>query len=371
MFDTQNCLKENDLINQSLKPFYEAFKRNDHIEEDTISDKDIYFNKKRENENNKVVIKCTNQDSIVGQAKKNKKRTKKSINISSEKTADSSEENEIEKKKQESNELNNELNFNNKKSDLKENTEKIEVNNDYSKNEKHNINEQKDKNNEDNKFKNIDNNEVNNNDSNEKKLLRIKRKRNKKKVENTSFAISNNNIKKIRILVLKGTIIFINKIIKIKYNIIDHTYTNKQFLKINKKDLYNSRVLFDAKFLDKRLKEILSMDISHKYTNYLPNKNRELVDELLNDSENGEFFKDLLNLSFLDCLEHIRGTKFFENLEGLMTLEEMLNYEDFKIDKKDIENIKNGILNYENCVREKKPRRRSKAAENIKNEDEI
>ena len=196
MFDTQNCLKENDLKNQSLKPFYETFISNDHIEEDTISDEDIYFNKKRENENNKVVIKCTNQDSIVGQAKKNKKRTKKSINISSEKTADSSEENEIEKKKQESNKLNNELNFNNKKSDLKENTEKIEVNNDYSKNEKHNINEQKDKNNEDNKFKNIDNNEVNNNDSNEKKLLRIKRKRNKKKLKTLLLQFPTNILKR-------------------------------------------------------------------------------------------------------------------------------------------------------------------------------
>ena len=34
MFDTQNCLKENDLTKQSLKPFYETFISNDHIEED-------------------------------------------------------------------------------------------------------------------------------------------------------------------------------------------------------------------------------------------------------------------------------------------------------------------------------------------------
>ena len=49
----------------------------------------------------------------------------------------------------------------------------------------------------------------------------------------------------------------------------------------------------------------------------------------------------------MDCIEHIRGTKNFVELNGLMEINEMLNCEESKIDKNDIDNIESSILFYE------------------------
>ena len=58
----------------------------------------------------------------------------------------------------------------------------------------------------------------------------------------------------------------------------------------------------------------------------------------------------------MDCIEHIRGTKNFVELNGLMEIDEMLNYEGFKIDKNDIDDFESAILFYEEIIYNKKPR---------------
>ena len=116
----------------------------------------------------------------------------------------------------------------------------------------------------------------------------------------------------------------------------------------------HSTVEFDKNFLKKKLKEILSEKISEKYSNYPPDKNKKLVEELINSEIGGPYFQKLFELTFLDCLEHIRGTKKFSELMGLMDVEEMLNYEEFKIDKDQIQTYEFYIYEYENIIKRKK-----------------
>ena len=106
----------------------------------------------------------------------------------------------------------------------------------------------------------------------------------------------------------------------------------------------------------KELKEILSENISEKYSNFPPDKNKRLVEELITSENGGPYFQKLFELTFLDCLEHIRGTKKFSELMGLMDVEEMLNYEEFKIDKDEIDLYRDFISRYEKIIERKKSR---------------
>ena len=134
-------------------------------------------------------------------------------------------------------------------------------------------------------------------------------------------------VKKIKMLVLKKSYNFINeKIIKIFNNNIGKGICIKQLLPINKFVLYHSSVEEDKEFLNKKLKEIFS-SISNKYTSVLNTKNKNLIDDLINLEEHGKYFKELFELSFLDCLEHIRGTKNSELLDDLPNIDNIINNE--------------------------------------------
>ena len=134
-------------------------------------------------------------------------------------------------------------------------------------------------------------------------------------------------VKKIKMLVLKKSYNFINeKIIKIFNNNIGKGICIKQLLPINKTTLYHSSVEYDKEFLNKKLKEIFS-SISNKYTSVLNTKNKNLIDDLINLEEHGKYFKELFELSFLDCSEHIRGTKNSELLDELPKIDDIINNE--------------------------------------------
>ena len=134
-------------------------------------------------------------------------------------------------------------------------------------------------------------------------------------------------------------------------------------MSINKKDLSHSSVEYDKEFLKKKLKEILS-SISKKYTNVLGNKNKDLIEYLINLEDKGKYFQELFELSFLDCIEHINGTNTSELLNGLPTMEEMLKNEMTKLNGFDIDKLKNCIKNYKQKVTNKKPRKSKKLKKN-------
>ena len=163
-------------------------------------------------------------------------------------------------------------------------------------------------------------------------------------------------VKKIKMLVLKKSYNFINeKIIKIFNNNIGKGICIKQLLPINKFVLYHSSVEEDKEFLNKKLKEIFS-SISNKFTSVLNTKNKNLIDDLINLEEHGKYFKELFELSFLDCLEHIRGTKNSELLDGLPKMEQILKNESKNLKNFDLNNIREIIEHYEDRVGERKSR---------------
>ena len=172
-------------------------------------------------------------------------------------------------------------------------------------------------------------------------------------------------VKKIKMLILKKSYNFINeKIIKIFNNNIGKGICIKQLLPINKFVLYHSSVEEDKEFLNKKLKEIFS-SISNKYTSVLNTKNKNLIDDLINLEEHGKYFKELFELSFVDCLEHIRGTKNSELLDELPKIDDIINNEGI-LDEDEINIYKDVINNYELIIEKKKKRRTKKTKKNEK-----
>ena len=151
--------------------------------------------------------------------------------------------------------------------------------------------------------------------------------------------------------VLNAIIRFINHKIEI-----DNNYDNVKgiILQINKKELSHSNVEENKKFLKKNLEEILATNISKKYTNYIPTHNIELIQDLIINK--GEDYKKIFELTFLQCVEYIRETKNIDILDGLDKIDDIIKIEEQKMDKDEIENFVDFIMDYENIIDRKKGR---------------
>ena len=138
-------------------------------------------------------------------------------------------------------------------------------------------------------------------------LLGRKKKNSNIKGNHNKFS-GDNIIKKIKSNLLIRLAKFINiKIRKIYNNNIGYGIFQKQLLKMNQRQIVNSK---DNKlFIFKTLKEIFSDDISTKYVSYSITHNKDLIQELINerDEEKRIKFNKLFNLTFFDCLKHFRG----------------------------------------------------------------
>ena len=197
-----------------------------------------------------------------------------------------------------------------------------------------------------------------------KKILGRKRKDVRETGEHTKFS-EDNLIKKCKSIFFNYLIIFINNLIKQVYNNNIGYFSNiKQLLNINQEQRINSKVDYYKDFLNKKLKDIFfSAKISSKYKYPSKDHNIKLIQELLNEKDKikRDKFEKLFDLTFLECLEHFRGSKTKEELEGMISLDEALK--DFKNDK-DIENykieFKNTIKYFENIIMNKKGRNRKK-----------
>ena len=183
---------------------------------------------------------------------------------------------------------------------------------------------------------NIENNESISNKKDESKILNKKRKR--KKNGNIITINYDKIFRRIIMCILNAIRRFINHKIKIDYNYdIGKGVCIKQLLSINKKEYSHSKVDENKKFLFKNLEEILATNISEKYSKYMSNHNIELVQYLINK---GEDYKKIFELTFLDCIEYIRGTKNIDILDGLDKIDDILNSE------KDIDEVDKGYLKY-------------------------
>ena len=179
----------------------------------------------------------------------------------------------------------------------------------------------------------------------------LNKKRNRDKNINNKKINFDKIIRRIKISILDAIIRFINHKIEI-----DNNYDNVKgiILQINKKELSHSNVEENKKFLKKNLEEILATNISKKYTNYIPTHNIELIQDLIINK--GEDYKKIFELTFLQCVEYIRGTKNIDILDGLDKIDYIIKIEEQKMDKDDIENFVDFIMDYENIIDRKKGR---------------
>ena len=205
--------------------------------------------------------------------------------------------------------------------------------------------------------KNINEDKEKTEKKNKEKFLKKKRKKKASKNGN------NNKLKRVRLMILNSIFRFINKKVKIAFNNnIGKGIVTKQFVNISREKFTHSSVEFDKNFLHKKLIEIFSSCISGKYTNYLKNKNEELVKELINLKDKGDYFKSLFELTFVDCILHINGIKTISLLDDFETVDEIVLNEkdDEDDDENDIENYKETIRHYKDYVEQKSSRKARK-----------
>jgi hypothetical protein len=167
-----------------------------------------------------------------------------------------------------------------------------------------------------------------------KSNLRIKKKKvgRKKKLDyednqDNHKIVNDNMIRKCKYLVINNCIEFLNyQIRNIYHNDIGEGILMKKILDINQQQKSDNKLETTKLFLNKRLIDIFSVDISPKYTSFLPAHNRLLISKLLNeeDIEKKEKFKKIFNLTFADCIQLFLGNNSkFNGLEGFPVFDEI------------------------------------------------
>ena len=201
---------------------------------------------------------------------------------------------------------------------------------------------------------------MNSTTSKSKKCFLGRKKKNSNEIGKHSKYCQDNIIKKIKSFLLYFLKIFINSLIYKIYNgDIGKGIFIKELKIINQRQIIYSKN--DKEFIYKTLKDIFSDNISKKYTNYLPQHNKYLIEKLLNeeDYEKRVIFQKLFSLTFLDCLMHFRGDKQLIQLDGLKTIDDI--NKDFEDDLEYLELFKYYVIHFEEIIMKKRKRNTKKS----------
>ena len=170
--------------------------------------------------------------------------------------------------------------------------------------------------------------------------------------------------RKCKHLVLDSIFDFINnKIIELYNNNIGKGIFKKQLQKLNKKQKSESNIKFNQEFLNRTIKDIFSDDISKRIYNYPKDFNKKLIENLLNENDfnKKDYFNNLFNLTFIQCLEHYIGINFDYELKGMRTFEDEINK--FMDDENYARYLEYYLRNYQCIINNKKSRKKNKGHE--------
>ena len=172
-------------------------------------------------------------------------------------------------------------------------------------------------------------------------------------------------IRKIKTTLFKNLIIFINIIIKEFYHDnIGLGENQKKLLNLNS-DQINTNTLENKSLLKKKVKDILSGDISGRYSDskYEKSFNKNLIKNLLKEEDEKKriVFEKIFNLIFLDVLEHFRGSKIIPELNRMNTLKDV----EFK-NSSDYEEYKTSFVNFVNDFEKKIDGKKERKSKKIK-----
>ena len=187
-----------------------------------------------------------------------------------------------------------------------------------------------------------------------------KRKREIKTGDHNKYS-DDNLRRKIKSLILRKTRIFINEKLKIFFKD-DINKIKMELLIINQKQIVDASTQFNKEFLSKNLGDIFSDNISERYRSFPLGHNRIIINYLKNEKDENkrQYFNKLFNITFLDCLEHFRGTKQIEELEGLSGLDDIKKEKEYENDKNYLKQLIYYIMNFEKITNNKRKRNRKK-----------
>ena len=195
--------------------------------------------------------------------------------------------------------------------------------------------------------------------SNNSNNSKISKASNAKKRRHTKFS-DDNMRRKCKHMVLDSLFNFINNKIYELYNgKIGKGIRIKQLQKLNQKQKSQSNIQFNKEFLQKPIREIFSDKLSGRITSFCPEHNKELIEMLLNERDvvRKTYFNNLFSLTFLQCLEHFRGSKKYCELNGMNDMKmELRGYDDEDY----AQSLEYYLNNYEKIINNKNPRKSKK-----------
>ena len=187
----------------------------------------------------------------------------------------------------------------------------------------------------------------------------IKKKRGRPGTTGDHDKFSDDNLRrKVKHLLLDNLLSFINnKIYKVYEGQIGNGIFVKKLLNLNQRQKTDSTIQFNKDLLQKNLGDIFSDDISSKYTIFPVEHNRNLITKFLNEEneEKKEYFNKLFSITFMDSLEHFRGSKIINELIGLKEIESIKSDDDEYLNQ-----LRFYFNNYEKIIFNKKSRNRKK-----------
>ena len=197
----------------------------------------------------------------------------------------------------------------------------------------------------------------------EKKFLGRKIKIEEGLGEHNKFS-DDNLIRKCKNLVLDSVSKFINKkIFKLYENENKKIFKSKQLFKLAQNEKERSLASYNKLLLDKKLKSIFYENISTKYSKYKLSHNKDLIHDLLNERDETKrlIFQKIFNLTFMDCLNHFRGSILKEELSGMKKFDEYCSSTKFGNNSEEyIKILRIFIENYEHIIKDKKERNKRK-----------
>ena len=168
-----------------------------------------------------------------------------------------------------------------------------------------------------------------------------------------------NFIRRIKKLAFNSILKYDNKVISEMYNNrLGHGINIKKLLKNNHFQIKCTGTIFNKELLKKTQGEILSENITTRFTNFPRDHNKNLIINLLNEEDKvkKERFNNLFNKTLSECIDHLIGVKKSKDLEGLEKIFEN-ELKNIKKTKEYIENLKNIFNDYKKIYDEKIPRK--------------
>ena len=132
---------------------------------------------------------------------------------------------------------------------------------------------------------------------------------------------------------------------------------NVSFLQINQEIIIQNNVSENLELLNKTLREIFSGSVSKKVKNYGLDHNQLLIQKI-KESKGKARTNKILDMTFLQCLEHFRKSKMYEELSGLeLQYDNMIEEMNEKHEKEYMDNFVECLNNYESLYRQKRPKK--------------